>query len=220
MNKITSYTLSISLLAVGMSMASCAKSTKRKVANEWKVASYLKTESNSNGGGGSNESKLTMTETSFTSDNTSTSNGNTTSSHSEGTVNSHVIEIKKDGTWIWTQDASYTGNNNNSARTVTEQSGTWSFVGKTKGDDFKKNERILLNILTKKVTSSQISNQVVVSESTTNETFLTGENVQIYTINESKNKEMELEFTEDIASTSGNSVNTTKTSINMTLKQK
>jgi hypothetical protein len=213
MKKITIYMLSLTFFVLGVT--SCAKSTKRKVTNEWKITSYVKIDHITNGGG-SDESTFNMTETSYTNDNSSTTNGSTVSYHSEGAVNAHTISIKKDGTWTWTQDCTYNGNNNSSSRTIIEQTGTWSFVGKTKGDDFKKNERLLFNILTEKNISTQTSNQVVVSENTSNYTYLTGENIQIYTIKESKNKKMELEFIKDMR----NGINTTETSINMILEEK
>ena len=48
MKKIINYSLSLAFLAFGM--ASCAKSNKGKVTNEWKIVSYLKNDSFSNQG--------------------------------------------------------------------------------------------------------------------------------------------------------------------------
>ncbi len=223
MRKIVSYTLSVAFLVAGMS--SCAKSTKGKVTNEWRVVSYLKNYSFSNEGGQSASTVTNMTENSFTDESVISNGGMSVTNNNYGTVNAHLLTIKKDGTWSSTVDLTYDmGGSSNQQRNITEQSGTWTFVGKTKGDDFKKNERFLLNILTEKKTSNQIINQVVVSTYESNETYLTGENVQIYTIKESKKKEMELELVNDVAVTSDYGAtpgtNTNNLSINMTLKEK
>ena len=221
MQKNVSYALSLALLVVGM--ASCAKSTKGKVTNEWKVVSYSENDSFSNAGGQSGATITTMTETTYTQDFTSSNGGMTSSNSSSGTVNAHELILKKDGTWSLIEDLT-NNQGNGSSRNVTEQTGTWAFVGKTKGDDFKKNERLLFNILTKKRTSAYTVTQIVVNQFSENDTYLTGENVLIYTIKESGKKEMELELVNDVAVTgdygSNPGTNTDKLTISMTLKQK
>ncbi|MGV3612536.1 MAG: hypothetical protein ACO1N0_16375 [Fluviicola sp.] len=225
MKKIINYSLSLAFLALGM--ASCAKSNKGKVTNEWKIVSYLKNDSFSNQGSQSGSNMMNMTETTFTQHLLSSFNGTVMAedSHS-GIVNSHELILKKDGTWSLIEDLThdYDSNVNSNTRQVFEQTGTWTFVGKTKGDDFKKNERLLFNVLTEKKTSTYTDNDVVVSQYSMNHTYLTGENVLIYTIKESKKKEMELELVNDVAVTSNYGsnpgTNTDKLSINMTLKQK
>lgn len=222
MRKFVSYALSTVFLAAGM--AACAKSTKGKVTNEWKVVSYVKTESYSDPDlDYSNSMTKNLTETSFTQQSVSTDDGVSVNSNSSGSVNAHEMTIKKDGTWSWKRDMTYDYGNGNGNNIVDEQTGTWTFVGKTKGDDFKKNERLLFNILSETRTSSQINNQVVVSQFSSNETYLTGENVLIYTIKESKQKEMELEWVNDVAITTdygSSSGNVKKESVTMTLKEK
>jgi hypothetical protein len=62
-------------------------------------------------------------------------------------------------------------------------------------------------VLTEKVLTNEISGQVVVSENSTNKTFLTGENIRIYTITESKRKELQLEQDSNVANDEGYSEN-------------
>lgn len=222
MRKIVSYALSAAFLAAGM--AACAKSTKGKVTNEWKVVSYVKTESYSDPDQAySNNSTMNLTETSFTQQNQSVDGGMSVSSDYSGSVNSHEMTVKKDGTWSWKRDMTYDYGNGAGNKIVDEQTGTWTFVGKTKGDEFKKNERLLFNILSETRTSSQLNNQVVVSQFSSNDTYLTGENVLIYTIKESKRKEMELESVNDVSITTNygsSSGNSDKQTITMILKEK
>lgn len=222
MRKFVSYALSTVFLAAGM--AACAKSTKGKVTNEWKVVSYVRAESYSDPDlDYSNSMTTSLTETSFTQQSTSTNGGLSVNSNNNGSVNAHEMIIKKDGTWSWKRDMTYDYGNGSGNNIVDEQTGTWTFVGKTKGDDFKKNERMLFNILSETRTSSQINNQVVVNQFSSNETYLTGENVLIYTIKESKQKEMELEWVNDLAITTdygSSSGNVKKESVTMTLKEK
>lgn len=223
MKKIISYSFSLALLAVVMT--SCAKSTKGKVTNEWKVVSYLENDSFSNQGGQSGSTITNMTETAYTKQFSTSFNGVAIVDESSGIVNVHELILKKDGTWVLNRDFTEQYENGASSKVVFEQTGTWTFVGKTKGDDFKKNERLLFNVLTEKKNSVYTNDeQVVVSQFTSNDTYLTGELVLIYTIKESKNKELELELVNDVAVTgdygSNPGTNTDKLSVSMTLKQK
>ncbi|MNR42787.1 hypothetical protein D3C85_1613410 [compost metagenome] len=94
-------------------------------------------------------------------------------------------------------------------------------MGKTKGDDFKKNERLLFNVLNKKESSLNIVDNVVVSDDLSNTTFLAGENMQIYTIKESKKKELQLELESNFVSESSSSgVNKEEGTLKITLKEK
>lgn len=218
MRQITSCVLSLAFLMAGV--ASCAKTTKGKVTNEWNVTSFEQTDDYTSNQESLSNAKLSMSETSFTQESTTVTNGITTTYHSSGSVNAHVLEIKKDGTWNWTQDITYIYPNNTSNR-LTVETGTWSFVGKTKGDDFKKNERILFNVLTKRVSTDYVSGQTVVTSDSTNETFETGENVRIYTITESKRKELQLELDSKVVSVDNTGDENTDTqAIKITLKAK
>ncbi len=222
MKKIINYVLSLAFLA--FAMASCAKSTKGKVTNEWKIVSYLENDSFSNQGGQSGSTITNMTETTYTQEFTNSNGGNTVVNSNSGTVNTHELILKKDGTWSLNKDLTQDNGNGYSNKSIYEQTGTWTFVGKTKGDDFKKNERLLFNVLSAKRTSIGMNNQVVFSQFASNDTYLTGELVLIYTIKESSQKEMELELVNDVAITgdygSNPGTNTDKLSVSMTLKQK
>jgi hypothetical protein len=205
MKKITIYMLNLAFFVLGVT--SCAKSTKGKVTNEWEVVSYEKTDDYTSGQGSTYSTKISMNESSFTVRNVAMTNGVVDLDHtSGGSVNSHVLNMKKEGTWSLTQDITYVYDNSGT-RKLLEETGTWSFVSRTKGDDFKKNERILFNVLTEKVLTNEISGQVVVSENSTNKTFLTGENIRIYTITESKRKELQLEQDSNVANDEGYSEN-------------
>lgn len=219
MRKITVCILTLVFLAVGA--VSCAKSNKNKVTNEWKVVSYEKTDDYTGSQGSTNSTKMSMNESSFTLRNVAMTNGVVDMDHtSGGSVNSHELSVKKDGTWSWIQDITYVYDNG-SSRKLVKETGTWSFVRKTKGDDFKKNERILFNVSTENVFTNQISGQVVVSENSTNKTFLTGENIRIYTITESKRKELQLELdSKVVAEVDSGGENTDNERVKITLKEK
>lgn len=223
MKKIIFSALSVALLAGGM--ASCGKSSKGKMSNDWKVTSYEQTETTVDEDGdksvtttSANESTVTMTTTD------TPSGGSSNTSTQNGTMNDHQLSIKKDGTFTWTRDVSVsqnTGGNTITSKTTYEQTGTWSFVGKSKDEDFKKNERVLFNVLTESSTTTQTLNQTTqISSNTYKETYLTGENVMIYTITESKGKELQLEEERSNSSTSNSEVSTHTVSTKVTLKEK
>lgn len=210
MNRISIYALSMALTAFGA--VSCGKTTKGKMANEWKVMSFEQTRT----GVFSNYEdieKTVMDESRFTRELIHKQNNTAEVTHSNpGTVNNHELTIKKDGTWTWVRDLTYDDANT----TIIEQTGTWGFVGKTKRDDFKKNERVVFNVLAQKTTVIYLSGQ-----ESSNETYLTGENVLIYTVTASKKKELSLEM--DFTHTINNNVNpatTDKIFQKITLKEK
>jgi hypothetical protein len=218
MKKISMYTLSVLFLAVGM--ASCTKSTKGKITNEWKVTSYDDVQTYTNINGTKTTSTISMTETVITNtDVTEPTTGPSTTNTQSGTVNKNEFTIKKDGTWTWVIDAVYTTGNSLDNQ-ILEQSGTWSFVGKTKGDDFKKNERVLFNVLNLKATETETVNQVVVDSSTDNVTYATGNNTMIYTISESKKDKLELELESKYVFTQSSYMNSSLTSRKITLEKK
>ncbi len=221
MKKIAIYTLCFTFLAAGAT--SCAKTSKGKVTNEWKIVSYERNESGTYQNGNTSSLIIKMTESSFTRELTDKDNNGTVHfyNYSEGSVNSHELTIKKDGTWSSVQDITYVfSNNNGTNRIVTEESGTWSFVGKTKGDDFKKNERMLFNVLNRSEKSTSTNGNNVTSDDLTSTTFLTGENLKIYTIKESKKEEMQLEMESNIASETNGGVNKDEDLLKMTLRSK
>ncbi|MNY13951.1 hypothetical protein D3C86_1471100 [compost metagenome] len=113
--------------------------------------------------------------------------------------------INKDGTWSSVREITKPqGNNFNTSRG--EESGTWSFIEKTKGDDFKKNERVLFNVLDVKYYSVTKQGGAIISENTSTSTYLSGERSQIYTITSSKKKKLEMEIENDNKNISGSEI--------------
>ena len=211
----------IAFLVFGL--ASCGKSNTAKIANNWGVVSSEQEHTYIDNEGGEYYSKVSFTETTISIfSEQKPAGGPTTTSQSLGNVSENILNIKKDGTWTWNQEWSY--NNEQGGMLVysnlkTVQSGTWNFAAKTKGDDFKKNERIVFNILSKTTTSSQIQNQELVNNNTSTTTFLAGENMLIYTITKSKNKELQLEFEKDSHYTDNGEVSNTTITQKMSLKE-
>lgn len=166
MKKIFYYTLCLAFCVPAIT--SCKKSTKGKMVNEWRVKTYKET----------------------------TPNGIFIMSDSP-----NEISIKKDGTWTWNREYKSTallfgGSIYATNASTTQQSGTWSFVGKTKGDVFKKNERVIFNILFEETIDKHTysPNNAVFQDNTeyTSNTYLVGEKVVIYTVAESTRKELKL----------------------------
>ncbi|MNJ85817.1 hypothetical protein D3C87_32970 [compost metagenome] len=219
MKRISIYTLSTAFLIL-FGITSCGKTTKGKMTNEWKVTSFRSVETVVN------IFNDKYTSTFWTRDNTvidetvSEPSGGAPSTQSEtGTVNTHDFTIKKDGTWSWTIDATFVSGNI-STNTSRVQSGTWSFVGKTKGDDFEKNERVLFNVLSVTTTEIETMNQAVVNNYTHTITFATGENSMVYTVTESKKDLLEMEMEEKKVYTEGAKVSTTTLSQKIALQGK
>ncbi|WP_343636196.1 hypothetical protein [Fluviicola sp.] len=168
MKKIIFYSLSASLTI--LLLISCEKPTRGKVTNKWNV--IFDTEEIDG----------------FTS--------------VDNSITSNRFIIDKDGTWSWNKSGSTSGVvfggsvflTNKKALT---QRGTWSFIQKTKGDDFKKNERILFNILFESSVASQTGggNNPAFPDTTITDshTYLTGEKAMIYTITHSTRKELWME---------------------------
>ncbi len=217
--------LSLAILVIGLS--SCGKTTKGKITNDWTIVSSEEVQTTHSGQTGQEVySKATMTENSVSNYSSYTLGGVENTSSNTGVVKANTISIKKDGTWNWTQELSYDenvgGGNTQNLTNKTNQGGTWSFVGKTKGDDFKKNERVIFNVLTKSTSTVQTMNQSVVTENSESFTYLAGENTMIFTVKESKNKELQLEKELDRENSSSGSsgVNTESKTLKMTLKGK
>ena len=199
MKRISYYTLSIAFLAIGL--ASCGKTTAGKMTNEWKVTSYQEKLELVNASGDVNTTTISSNGSSFSYENVNDpAAGPSTTQYSTGTVNAFEFTINKDGTWSSIKDFIYTSPNT-SDQTKQVKSGTWSFVGKTKGDDFKKNERILFNILSETETFIQTVDQVEVNNQVTSATYLTGEKVRVYTITESKKDQLGMTSEESYSNT-------------------
>ncbi|WP_430403751.1 hypothetical protein [Fluviicola sp.] len=221
MKKIIYSTLSVALLAV--SISSCAKSSKGKMANEWKVTEFNSTETDTDSNGDQTVSTTSMTESTATMTTVQTSGGSSQTTTQSGTVNANEMTIDKDGTWTSTRDITSTQSILGTTATTnmkTVTSGTWAFVGKTKGDDFKKNERVLFNTLSETYTQVYTYNGSSQTSAST-DTYLTGENVMIYTVTESKGKELALESEMSSSNTStGGGTSSTKGTTTIKLAEK
>lgn len=206
MKKAIIYTLSVLFLAAGIS--ACGKTTKGKLVNDWKVTSYLEELEfvSTNGDKGTNT--VSMTESSVTTSSVHTPVSGPGSTYSQtGLVKLHEWTIKKDGTWSSVQEIEFQ-NGNSTYNNKIEQSGTWSFPRKTKGDEFEKNERVHFNILQSKTLETNSGQSALINSS--EETYLTGEKVLVYTIKESKKDALEMELANDymLTQTSGNNNST------------
>lgn len=194
MKKISIYLLSLGLAAAGMT--SCGKTTNGKMSNEWKVTSMKSTETYINANGDKQIATFSVEGTVVTdSDDHYPASGPATSSSKTGTMSTNDFTIKKDGTWSWIMDATYTSNNGTSSENEkVEMAGSWSFLSKSKGDDFKKNERVLFNVLTVKARTIKTENGAVADDSSDELVYSTGKNTMIYTVKDSKKDRLELEL--------------------------
>ena len=228
MKKLIILGFSAALLAGGVS--SCKKTNKRKMANEWTVSSLTDEETDLFSNGDKAVYTTTIADGKITSTDVSTNSSGTTTTTTTGTVKEYSYTIEKDGTWKSTTDitrSSTFSGGSNTGTTVTNTSGTWSFLSKNKSGDFKKNERVVFNTLKEDVsfngsyTSSGTTTTTAYSNS---DTYAEGENSDIFLVVESKNKELKLSQTYDETSTNTNSGGTTTSSYKgtstMTLIQK
>lgn len=191
-------------------------SRKARLANEWIVASYYEYWKDTDG----NDSDEQTTEydgTNVTSTWTSVSSGVTTSGTDATvvTVNTFEYIINKDGTWEMTMDVTSVDTDEPWAGTtivsttseVSTASGTWAWIGKESSDDenqdYKKKERVLMNTLASTNVSQTTTVTTVGGVSTTNTgdtytsnyTYESGENSDIWDIDKLKGKEMTWKMT-------------------------
>lgn len=187
--------LYIGILAITLvGMTSCGKTTKRKLTNDWKVVSYFEEQEFNTSGGDRSVSTVSMTESTVS--NTviyEPSTGPGTTNSRTGEVKAHEFAIKKDGTWTYLQEINYP-NNGFASYSLIKMSGTWSFLKKNKGDDFEKNERIHFNVLKSETREKNYSGTIVMSENSTESSYLTGENVLVYVVKTSKKDALEIEL--------------------------
>jgi len=203
MKKLMVYGLSVIFIAG--SVASCKKSSKGKMDNEWKASSYNMTSNSTSGGG-------TSTQTTINSEDgasikrtvvTTPLGMNPITVVTNGVIDDFSYVISKDGTWSSIYNITYTTTN---APVVTIEkientnSGTWDFLGGV--GEFKKNERIVFNTLSKnEITTTTTTNNgtpvgsPIISGDVV--TYADGEMSMIYTIVESKKKELQLTAKKD-----------------------
>lgn len=191
MKRITVYTLSVAFLAAGM--ISCGKTTRGKMINDWNVESSNSEITFLGSDGEKLVTNEVITDNSITTKYIQTSaDGGTETSSSTGKVNANSWAIKKDGTWTWTRELEYS--EGGGQKMITEQSGTWSFISKNKEEGFKKNERVIFNVLSYKFTQIFSTNGSVVSTDSESDTYLTGERAMFFTVKNSSNKLLEMEM--------------------------
>lgn len=173
-------------------LSSCKKTTKAKVINDWKVESFNMLDTKVDAFG-TNKSRMNLQNSNYF---RSDDYYNGIDSQENGTMTYYKLKIKKYGTWSMEKELIYTTSLNPvTQKWIQKESGTWSFIGKTRGDDFKKNERIIFNTLEQKSIISEIDQPN--SEKITESTFWTGQNSTIYTIIESTNKKLKLSLAQD-----------------------
>jgi len=187
MKKLLIGALSIALVAT--SVTSCAKSSRGKMSNDWTVSSFKEVSTDASG---SNSQTRTVSGTE------TTISINDDGDVTNGSISKNTYTIKKDGTWEAAMDYSFSGTTNGvtvATTTTTMRSGTWNFIGKNKTEDFKKNERIMFNTLSDKnttTTKTTFGTTTQTSTSSDTDTYMAGENVVVYTVVESKKKELTL----------------------------
>ena len=233
MKRIFILGLSVSVLIGGI--FSCKKTSKGKMVNEWSVIEFTSVATVKNDFGVNSKVVKVLDGASLKTTSTGIPSPMGDSSMdlvTLGTVNSWTYSIKKDGTWSSTENITITRKDSTFESSVwnvvitkenelKETSGIWNFIGKSKAEDFKKNERVLFNILisdTKiSVKSGNDNSQIFVDKSVYN----VGDEVLVYTVVESKRKELILESDskQSTVNSDGNTFNSTYTST-FTLTQK
>lgn len=216
-------TLSVILLA-GV-MTSCGKSTKGKLSNDWKVESLELKAINTEPNGNQTITTTSYSGTTVTVRKEEIQNGNSTTTTQTGTITNPIFKIEKNGTWSLSRTLVFTQNPSQgltTAVTSTEtDSGTWSFIGKNKEEDFKKNERVLFNTMatTRSTTTvNTIGNTSTTSTDTESSTYKLGDNVTIYTVLESKPKELELELKSESGGSTTSGTSTSSFTTESTIK--
>lgn len=195
---------------VSGTMSSCAKSTKGKMAGEWNLDSMSTTQTSISGGNTTTNS-TTISGSAITQ--TSTSGGSTITM--AGVLNTGTFTINKDGTWSRVMSTTFTGTGYSSTQAVTT-SGNWDFA---KGvGEFKKNERVIFSTLSESTNSTDIFAGITTT-STSSDSYLDGENTEMFVITESKRKSLTMESKGSNTSLNagGSSTYTQETKISLSL---
>lgn len=184
--------LVLSLLTGGIS--SCKKSSTRKISNQWTVTSSEEQSADTYADGSNLASFFNVNGNAvnrFVS--SQDANGVNQTSSSSGIINLYEYIINKDGTWSSTKNYTIIISSVKNITYISELSGTWNFVKKNSSDDFKKNEKVLFNVLSDKHTAIQIEGPETY-QTESKHTFLPGENVLIYKVLESKTKKLKFQY--------------------------
>ena len=197
--KKTFILLFVAALGAG-TMSSCKKSNKGKLSGEWTVASISETDASTSGNPSvTNTTVVSSADGAALSIVSSSSAAGSTDATNTGVINAATWNIEKDGTWSRTMDVTLSGTETGYTWTSSEAettTGTWSFVGKDKSADFKRNDRVVFNTLTSATGYSDsytvTGGSAVTSTSSDSYSWQTGENQATYVITESKKKELTL----------------------------
>lgn len=186
-------------------LASCGKSTKGKMDNEWTIAKMTSTSTNTDENGNSSTSSRSLDGTNYTITNGSFS--------STSTVTEASMKIMKDGTWERSLVITDTENGVTSVSNTTE-SGNWDFLNGV--GEFKKNERVSFSTMkSTSINSTTISG--VTSTNTYSNTYADGENTMVYVVVESKGKSLELKYNGNNSYTDSNGTTTNVTEETLSL---
>lgn len=196
MKRILILGFSAVLLTGGIS--SCKKTSKGKLSNEWTVSKMTEEFSDVDEDGDSSSESVSITDKIGTSTSTDIISGVTTTTTKSGAVNEYSYTINKDGSFTIVEDIAWTqaftgGSTTKSTKTTT--TGTWTFLGKNKSEEFKKNEFVAFYAQTSEsnTTNSTTIGGTTTSTSNSNSSKSSGnEYVKLYKVIESKKKELQL----------------------------
>jgi hypothetical protein len=211
--------LGVALVAGGMT--SCRKTSKGKMSNEWTVSDYNSESTSTSVSGDVYKTVQVMDGTSLVSTYTTSPNGGSVSSSESRTrINSWTYTIDKDGTWNSLKNTTRTNlSSNETDNTIKDYSGVWNFIGKSKTEEFKMNERVIFNILDLKITETYTVGNSAPIVSTDIYTLSNDDDAYIiYTVVESKGKKLTLESENTSSNTDsyGTSSSTGLTTISFT----
>lgn len=209
MKKVLLFVVAAAL--VSGTMVSCGKSSKGKMDGEWKLDSMTMT--NSETSGGCTDTEVTSIDgTTFTSTQT---NCGVSSPATTGTVTTATWTISKDGTWERVLAMTITGTGYTQTQNSTS-SGNWDFAAGV--GEFKKNERVIFSTTSESNTSTFTPTGGSTSTSTSSNTYLDGENTEVFVITESKGKSLSMEAKGSNTYTGGStSTYTSETTVKMSL---
>ena len=156
---------------------SCGKTTKGKMDGEWTISSME--ESDVDLDTSPSDTYTTTIDGSIITE-TDVSGGTTTTD--TGVVNEAKWKIKKDGKWEQTIVTTFTFGSN-TYRETKSRSGNWNFLNSV-SKDYKKNERVLFNVLEEKKILSTTSGGTTTSN-TDSHSYYDGEESFIYVVTES-----------------------------------
>ncbi len=191
MKKLFVYGLSIALVA---GAASCKKSSKGKMSNEWHVSTMSEMSSDTDGNGDVTSSSTEIADGALTITETD-ANGDVTTM--TGTADGHWT-IMKDGTWDREMTMNITsvsvggGSFDVDLTMVQTSSGTWDFLGGVDGD-FKKNERVVFNTTASSTTQTDATGGSS-STDVSSATYANGEMSEVFVVVESKGKELQMKM--------------------------